>query len=205
MNAYYQVQQEKTKNLYTHHRLMGISFNSISLEVETNENATPDEIKAQAIEHILNNFWEFVEGKIECDIMPKDTLNEKTSFIGQLVIVRETNMRGVILKINKQNHKSVTVLFPDETTNIYYFNDLKRSYESVESISLPTVELKEGEKIKPHVIYRVDTGITRELAIITFNRSLESDRVGVNYITNSAQRKVRFMPYDNALNIIRNI
>lgn len=204
MTLDYQEQQKNAVKSKINNRVMGISFDSIPVEIEIDENATPEEIKQKAKEYLLNNFWDLVEGRMECVIMPQGTLNEKSVFIGQLVKIIDTNKSGVVLKINKQNHKSVTVLFADETTNIYHYHDLKRTYESVDSSTFPVGKLEDANGINSNVIYRLQTENTSKLAIITVNNNLKSNRVGVHFITNTAKRCVKFMPYDEALNNIIN-
>ncbi|MFJ7890433.1 hypothetical protein ACIQYL_20435 [Lysinibacillus xylanilyticus] len=178
----------------TEDRILEINFSEIPLEIDLTEHAIENEaIRDAAVNHLVEHFWSNVESKIDCSLLPADTLSRNATFTGRIVEVIDTNQICVITKIDFQNNKSITVMFANGNTKLFYTHELKETKNKLNDMNFKPHKYVAGESIERNRIYNIKTEKNRGLAIVNPTRSIATDRLRVSFLTNSSKKIVEFM------------
>ncbi|SPU40702.1 Uncharacterised protein [Lysinibacillus capsici] len=186
-------------------RLVEINFEELSLEIDINNpSLTDEEIANAALEQLNKNFWPIIENKINCKLLPKNTLTQSTAFTGRIVEEISTNQIGVISKTDFQNQKSITVLFPNGDTKLFFTHELKETELDTFDMAFIPHKYVPGEAVERNKIYLIQTQKNTGLAVMNPTRSLNSDRWRVSFFTTSPTKKVEFMATEDIISSIIN-
>lgn len=186
-------------------RLVEINFEELALEIDINNpSLTDEEIANAAFEQLNKNFWPIIENKIICKLLPKNTLTQSTTFTGRIVEEISSNQIGVISKTDFQNQKSITVLFPNGDTKLFFTHELKETEFDIFNMAFTPHKYVPGETVERNKIYLIRTQKNNGLAVLNPTRSLNSDRWRVSFFTTTSTKKNEFLATDDIINSIIN-